>query len=325
MQPVRWGVLGAAKFAREQMARAIHAAEGAELAALATSSVEKAAGFTAFAPGLTMYSEYDALLGDPSLDAVYIPLPNHLHVEWALKALEAGKHALVEKPLGLHASDFDAVIAKRDTSGLLAAEAFMIVFHPQWQRVRALIADGAIGPLRHVEPNFTYDNRADPGNIRNSAATGGGALPDIGVYTCGAVRFATGLEPEAVLHSEITWEEGVDVFSHCSARFPGFTFSGLVSMRMERRQSVTFHGERGLIKLPCPFNPLGFGAAELRLTTEKNVTRVETWPEANQYVLQVEAFCRSVREGAPYPCPLEFSKGTQAMIDAIYDAALRNG
>ncbi len=130
-KPVRWGILGAAKFAREHMGPAIHAANEAELAALATSSAEKAAPFQAFAPGIAVHQSYEALLADPSIDAVYIPLPNHLHVEWALKAMQAGKHVLVEKPAALREAEFDQLIAARDGAGVLAAEAYMIVHHPQ--------------------------------------------------------------------------------------------------------------------------------------------------------------------------------------------------
>ncbi|MCV6598329.1 MAG: Gfo/Idh/MocA family oxidoreductase, partial [Mangrovicoccus sp.] len=141
-RPVQFGVLGAAKFARQFMAPAIHAAGGARLAGLATSSATKAEPFQAFCPDLTVYHSYEALLDDPEIEAVYIPLPNHLHVEWSLKALDAGKHVLCEKPMTMQAAEFDALIEKRDQTGLLAAEAYMIVHHPQWQFVQKLIADG---------------------------------------------------------------------------------------------------------------------------------------------------------------------------------------
>ncbi len=134
MTPLRWGILGAANFAQNHMGPAIHAAKGADLVAIATSDPAKAVGFQAFAPGLQVFDSYDALLADPSIDAVYVPLPNHLHVEWTIKALEAGKHVLCEKPIALQTSDFDALIAARDVSGKLAAEAFMIVHHPQFMR-----------------------------------------------------------------------------------------------------------------------------------------------------------------------------------------------
>ena len=183
-QPIRWGILGAARFARQHMAPAIHAATGAELAALATSSAEKHAEFACFAPNLTHHHSYEALLADPDIEAVYIPLPNHLHVEWAIKALEAGKHVLVEKPVGLDVEEVDRLIAARDRTGLFAAEAYMIVHHPQWQRAKALIAEGALGDLAHVNAAFTFRN-LDESNIRNQAAKGGGGLRDIGVYTLG--------------------------------------------------------------------------------------------------------------------------------------------
>jgi hypothetical protein len=198
MQTVRWGILGAANFARQHMAPAINEAEGAVLAALATSDAARAAPFAAIAPGLRVHSSYDALLADPEIDAVYVPLPNHLHVEWTLKALAAGKHVLTEKPIAMTATEIDRIIAARNSSGLLAAEAYMIVHHPQWQRARELVQDGAIGAVRHADAAFSYDNAADPGNIRNRPETGGGGIRDIGVYTYGSVRFVTGAEPDTL-------------------------------------------------------------------------------------------------------------------------------
>lgn len=318
--PIRWGILGAAKFAQEQMGPAIHAARGAELVALATSSPEKAAGFTAFCPGLRLHDSYDALLADPGVDAVYIPLPNHLHLDWSLRAIAAGKHVLCEKPMGLQAGDFDTLIAARDATGLLVAEAYMIVHHPQWQRARAMIADGAIGRLVHVTGRFSYDNRADAGNIRNKPDTGGGGLRDIGVYTFGAARYVTGEEP-ADIRARIAWENDVDVFAHVDAEFPSFTYSAYVSMRMHPAQEMVFHGEEGLIRLTAPFNPQVFGEARIELHQPDLGLRVERFPAVNHYVLQVEAFGRTLQSGAPYPCPLEFSRGTQAMIDRVFDAA----
>ncbi len=317
--PVNWGVLGAAKFAREHMARAIHAAAGARLAALATSSPGKAAGFQAFAPDLRVHESYEALLADPEIDAVYIPLPNHLHVEWTDKALQAGKHVLCEKPIAMRADQIDGLIALRDKTGLLAAEAYMIVHHPQWQRARALYEDGAIGKLVLVDGVFSYDNRGDPGNIRNKPETGGGSLPDIGVYTFGSARFVTGEEPQAV-EAHIRRENGVDVFAHVTADFPSFRYSSVTSMRMFTRQEMVFHGEEGVMRLTCPFNSGVFGQAELTLERSGMVVNRHRWPGVNQYVLQVEAFGRSVREGAEYPCPLEFSRGTQVMIDMALEA-----
>lgn len=317
---VRWGILGASDFARHHMAPAIHAAKGADLVAVATSDPAKALPFAAFQPHLRVHDGYDALLADPQIDAVYIPLPNHLHLDWTLKALAAGKHVLCEKPLCLKAADFDQVIAARDASGLLAAEAYMIVHHPQWIRARELVQGGAIGRLLHVDVAFTYNNAEEVTNIRNRPETGGGGLPDIGVYAFGSVRFVTGAEPVAVPYAKIRYENDVDVFVQMAADFPDFTYSALVSMRLFPRQEVVFHGDKGVLRVTCPFNANVFGQAELHLETDGMQVRVERFPGVNHYVLQVENFGRSVREGAAYPCPLEFSRGTQAMIDMVYAA-----
>lgn len=314
--PIRWGILGAAKFARDFMGPAIHAARGAELTALATRDAARAEGFRAFAPGLRVHDSYDALLADPGIDAVYIPLPHTLHVEWSVKALRAGKHVLVEKPVAMNAADIDPLIAERDRTGLLAAEAYMIVHHPQWQLARDLLRDGAIGRLIHVGAFFSYDNSADPGNIRNRPETGGGSLPDIGVYTCGSTRWMTGEEPTEV-RAEITRENGVEVTTHMRARFPSFTFTGTTSMRMHPRQEMVFHGSGGVLRLTAPFNANVFGQAQVELHRGMSVT-VERFPAANHYVLQVEAFGRSVRDGAAYPWTLEDARGTQAMLDMAW-------
>ncbi|MDX8354429.1 Gfo/Idh/MocA family oxidoreductase [Cognatiyoonia sp. IB215182] len=319
MEPLRWGVLGAANFAREQMAPAIQVAKGAELAALATTLPAKAAGFEAFAPGITVHDSYDALLADPSIDAVYIPLPNHLHVEWTIKALEAGKHVLCEKPMAMAASDFDRLIAARDASGKLAAEAFMIVHHPQFNRARELVQGGAIGRLVHVDAFFSYFND-DATNIRNRAAAGGGGLRDIGVYTFGAARFVTGQEPERIPYAKLRFENDVDIFAQVAADFPDFSYAAVVSMRMFPHQGINFFGEKGVLRLTCPFNANVFDLAALTLETDTGSVVTERWPATNHYVLQVENFGKSVQTGAAYPCPLEFSRGTQHMMDMVFTA-----
>ncbi|MGB3556003.1 MAG: Gfo/Idh/MocA family oxidoreductase [Jannaschia sp.] len=318
---IRWGVLGASGFARRDMTPAIHAARGHVLAALATRTPEKAAPFAALAPGLRVHDSYDALLADAEIDAVYVPLPHTLHVEWGIKALEAGKHVLIEKPLAMAAAEIAPLIAARDRTGLVAAEAYMIVHHPQWHFVRDLLSEDAIGRLRHVEGLFTYDNSDDPGNIRNVAATGGGALPDIGVYTYGCTRWATGAEPERITHADIDWEDECDVLARVSARFADFTAHWVNSMRMVPEQVMLFHGDAGLIRLTAPFNPGRFGEALVEWRGRDGVTHRRGWPGVNQYVLQVEAFGAAMRGEAPFPWTLEDAKGTQAMIDMVYAAA----
>ena len=322
---VRWGILGAARFAREHMAPAIHAAEGAELVALATSDPAKAEGFRAFCPGLAVHGSYEALLADPGIDAVYIPLPNHLHVEWTLKCLAAGKPVLTEKPIALRAEEIDQIIAARDASGLLAAEAYMIVHHPQWQRAKEWFEAGEIGDLVHADVAFSF-NLTDMGNIRMKPETGGGSLRDIGVYTFGSTRFVTGAEPVDI-SARIARVNGVDVFAQVAATMEGprgrFTYGSMTSMRMYNRQVATFQGTRGMIRLEGgPFNANVNDLAEVELHQDGNRVTVERFPTANHYKLQVEAFSRSVRTGAAYPCPLEFVRGTQAMMDRVYAVAV---
>ena len=318
---LNWGILGGSAFALAQMAPAIHAAKGARLAALATSSSEKASAFQAYFPDLRIHQSYDDLLEDPGIDAVYIPLPNTLHVEWTMKAMQAGKHVLCEKPIAMKAAEIDALIGMRDQTGLLATEAYMIVHHPQWQRTRALIADGAIGKLVHVQGVFSYNNADQPGNIRNTAETGGGAIPDIGVYTYGSTRFASGEEITAITHADLDYENGVDTLARVEARFKTFSASWVNSMRMHPAQMMTFVGDTGAIRLSAPFNAGVFGEAQVELHRGDKVVTVERFPGVNQYVLQVEAFGRSVAEGVPFAWSLEDARATQALIDAVYAKA----
>jgi predicted dehydrogenase len=321
MKPVRWGILGAANFALGHMAPAIHAAKGAEFAALATSSPEKAAGFQAFNPALKIHSTYDALLADPTIDAVYIPLPNHIHVEWTLKALAAGKHVLTEKPIAMQAGEIDQIIAARDASGLLAAEAYMIVHHPQWIRAKEWLEAGEIGTLRHVDAAFSFC-LTDLENIRNRPDAGGGSLRDIGVYTFGSARFVTSSEPSDI-SARLIMENGVDTFAQVAGIMDGphgrFTYGSMTSMRLYNRQVVTFQGDKGMIRVEGgPFNANVNDMSKVELHQGGNRVITDRFPAVNQYVLQVEAFGRSIREGAPYACPLEFIRGTQAMMDTVY-------
>lgn len=320
MDTLRWGILGASKFAGEHMGPALHAAPGGTLAGIATRSPDKLDVFRGIAPDLKVFDRYDALLADPDIDAVYIPLPNHLHAEWTKKALAAGKHVLTEKPVGMNVAEIDELIAARDASGKLAAEAYMIVFHPQWQRVKALIAQGAIGRLMHVDGAFSFNN-TDMSNIRNKADSGGGGMRDIGVYVIGAARFVTGQEPSQV-HARIRWEEGFDVFSQLVADFPGFTYNTFVSIRMHPRQEMTFHGDEGLIKVLTPFNAGNFGDARIELHQNGTDVHSERFSGARQYELQVAAFNHAASTGTDYACPLEFSRGTQDMIDQVFANAL---
>lgn len=325
MPPIRFGILGAANFALNHMAPAIHAAKGAEFYALATSSPDKAAAFAAFAPALKVHTTYEALLADPKVDAVYIPLPNHLHVEWTLKSLAAGKHVLTEKPIALAAPEIDQIITAQGAAGKLAAEAYMIVHHPQWQRAKAWLEAGEIGQLRHVDAAFSF-HLLDKGNIRNKPETGGGSLRDIGVYTFGSARFVTGSEP-VDLSARIIREGGIDSFAQVAGIMDGpygrFTYGSMTSMRLYNRQTVVFQGDKGMIRLDGgPFNANVNDLAAVELHRAGNTVLTERFPTANQYVLQVEAFARAAQGGADYFPSLEFVRGTQAMMDEVYRSAV---
>ena len=315
---IRWGILGAANFARNQMAPAINAASNGVFAAIASSSAGKTGPFEELAPGLKVYPGYDQLLAADDIDAVYIPLPNHLHVEWSKKALDAGKHVLCEKPIALHATEIEDLIEARDRSGLLIAEAYMILHHPQWHYARELLQQGQIGELQHIESILTY-YKLDPDNIRSKADMGGGGIRDIGVYTYGSARFVTGEEPDDIVHTTIEMENGVDIYAQILASFPSFHLSSVNSMRMAEKQAVTLHGTKGLIHLSAPFNPGVYDDARVELHKEGMEVCTKRFTGINQYAKQVENFNNSILSGVAYPCPLEFSLGTQQMMDRVFD------
>ncbi len=319
MQKVRWGVLGAAKIAREWVCPGIQTSDRGVVAAVATRTPGKADVFAA-RYGARVHDSYEALLADPEIDAVYNPLPNSAHVEWTLKALDAGKHVLTEKPIALRADEIDGLIAARDRAGKLAAEAFMVTHHPQWLRVRDLVQGGAIGRLRQVQGAFSFMNR-DPNNIRNDAAVGGGALRDIGVYPTVTTRFVTGAEPVAVRHAEIAWEAGIDASARVMADFPDFHLDFYVSMRMAPRQVMAFHGEEAVLTVRAPFNAHAYGDQVIEIREADGRVVTERFGQAEQYRAQADAFNDAVLDGTPYPCTLEFSRGNQAFIDMIYAAA----
>lgn len=248
----KWGILGASKFALEQMAPAIHSAKGNSLVALATRDLEKANKFLELSDRLVIYNDYNDLLEDSNVDAVYIPLPNHIHIEWATRCLQAGKHVLCEKPISMAADEIDRLIHLRDKAQLLAAEAYMVVHHPQWQLAKEFVDAGKLGKLVQIDGVFSYNNADDPLNIRNQARFGGGGIPDIGVYPYGVSRFVTGSEPIEVLSADIVFENEVDVWANVSAQFPGFKMQAVTSMRAAPRQEMTIQGTEGFLKFTAP-------------------------------------------------------------------------
>ncbi len=323
-QMVRWGILSTAKIGVEQVIPAILDSENGTVAAIASRSETKAKVIAErfFIPHT--FDSYEAMLASDTIDAVYIPLPTSQHVEWTIKAANAGKHVLCEKPISLHADQIDELIKARDANNVLVSEAYMVTYHLQWHKVRSLIADGAIGTLRHVQAAFTYFN-TDPSNMRNVAALGGGALPDIGVYPTVTTRFATGSEPQRVsarVQRDPTF--GTDIFATCQADFGAFEMTMYVSTQMALRQEISFHGDKGWIDVHAPYNA-GLYDADVVTLHNRDHSQAENFRFAgvNQYRLEAEAFGRAIsgnQTDTDEIFTLESSKKNQQLIDAIYRA-----
>lgn len=322
----RWGVLSTAKIGREQVLPAISEAENGVLAAVASRDAAKARALADRFGAPHAFGSYEAMLASDTIDGVYIPLPTSQHVEWAVKAAQAGKHVLVEKPLALKAADIEPLIAARDQAGVLVHEAFMVTYHPQWLKVRELLASDAIGRLRHVQGAFSYYN-VDPSNMRNQVALGGGGLPDIGVYPTVTTRFVTGREPARVQASiQRDPAFGTDIYSSVRADFGDFELSFYVSTQLAARQSMVFHGDKGFIELASPFNAGLYDHHRLDLHNQ-NHTKTEQFrfPGSNQYRLQAEAFARAADGDGEPLFSLESSVRNQKVIDAIFRAGEKDG
>ncbi|MER9340560.1 Gfo/Idh/MocA family oxidoreductase [Mesorhizobium sp. M0601] len=322
----RWGVLSTAKIGREQLLPAIVEAENGVLSAIASRDLSKAQALGERFGARHAFGSYEELLASSDIDGVYIPLPTSQHVEWTAKAIEAGKHVLVEKPLALDAKDIPLLIKLRDARKVLVCEAFMVVYHPQWIKVRDLIANGAIGRLRHVQGAFSYYN-VDPNNMRNKLDLGGGALPDIGVYPTVSTRFSTGKEPlrvQATIERDKTF--GTDIYSSIRADFGDFELSFYLSTQMAARQVMVFHGEKGFIEVFSPFNAGLYDHHRVELHNQNHSeAQVFRFPGTQQYRLEVEAFARAARGGKDRAFTLEESVLNQKVIDAIFRAGEKEG
>jgi len=322
----RWGVLSTAKIGREHLLPAIAEAENGVLAAVASRDLAKARALADRFGAPHAFGSYEELLASDTVDGVYIPLPTAQHVEWAARAAEAGKHVLVEKPLALDAGAIEPLIAIRERKRVLISEAFMVVHHPQWLKVRELVADGAIGRLRHVQGAFTYYN-VDPNNMRNKLELGGGALPDIGVYPTVATRFSTGKEP---LRVQATIERGrdfgTDIYSSIRADFGDFELSFYLSTQMAARQVMVFHGDKGFIEVAAPFNAGLYDHHRIELHNQSHTeATVFRFPGTQQYRLEVELFARAAQGGNEELFTLESSVLNQKVIDAIFRAGDKDG
>ena len=322
----RWGVLSTAKIGREQVIPSLVDAENGVLTAIASRDEARAREIATRFGAQHAFGSYEDLLASDTVDGVYIPLPTSQHIEWARRAAEAGKHVLCEKPISLHATEIDALIAARDKNGVLISEAFMVTYHPQWRKVRALLADGAVGTLRHVQGAFSYNNM-DPGNMRNIPELGGGALPDIGVYPTVSTRFTTGKEPQRVCASvDFDPKFKTDRYASVRADFGDFELSFYCATQMALRQEMFFHGDKGYIHVAAPFNAGDYGHASITLHNQNHDgAEIFRFPGVRQYKLQAEAFARAVAGADEEIFTLEQSVLNQKMIDAIYKAGETGG
>jgi predicted dehydrogenase len=323
---LRFGIMSTARIGHELVVPAIQDAENCVVTAVASRELNRARQMADRFSVPNAFGSYEEMLASDKIDAVYIPLPTSQHVEWSIKAADAGKHVLCEKPIALKASEIDSLIAARDRNKVLITEAYMVTYTPVWQKVRSLLADGAIGRLRHVQGAFTYFNR-DAGNMRNIPELGGGGLPDIGVYPTISTRFVTGMEPlriQAV--TERDPEFGTDIYSSVKADFGEFEMTFYISTQLAARQVMVFHGTDGFIEVKSPFNADRYGAEEIELTNRNHSeSQVFRFPDSRQYKREAEAFADAATGGKAEVVTLESSKNNQKMIDAIYRASEKDG
>ncbi len=319
---VRWGVLGCADIAVRKVIPALQASERGEVLALASRDDQRATATAAQLGIPRSYGSYEALLADPDVETVYIPLPNHLHREWTIRAAESGKHVLCEKPLAMNAAEAGEMIDACAAAGVLLMEAFMYRVHPLWRRVHDLVGDGAIGQLLAIQAFFSYRN-VDPTNIRNIAAYGGGAVMDIGCYPINVARWLFGAEPDevrAVVRRDPDF--GTDVLTSAVLEFAGRQATFTCSTQIEDHQRVDLVGTAGRLVVEIPFNiPPDRATRLLRIAggdpPVAPATEVIEVPAADPYGVQGDAFAAAVRDGTPVPIPPTDAIGTLTVIERI--------
>ncbi len=319
---VRWGVLGAAKIAVEKVIPAMQQGDAAEISAIASRDLARARK-TADALGIAKaYGSYEELLADEEIDAIYNPLPNHMHVPWTIKAAEAGKHVLCEKPIAMSVAEVRTLIAARDRTRVHIQEAFMVRAHTQWTATRALIASERIGELRAVTGFFSYFNR-DPANIRNRLETGGGALMDIGCYPINIARFIFNAEPRRCFGLvERDPEMGVDRLTSAMLDFANGQATFTCSTQLVPYQRIQLFGTRGRIEVEIPFNAPPDRATRILIDDGSDLSgggiETQEFPACNQYTVQGDLFSRAVRGETTQAIPLEDSLHNMAIIEAVF-------
>jgi predicted dehydrogenase len=321
---IRWGVLSTASIGVRKVLPAMQLGKYSTVAAIASRDLTKARETAAKLGIPVAYGSYEELIADPSIDAIYNPLPNQLHVPWTIKAAEAGKHVLCEKPISLTVAEAESLLIVRERTGVKIGEAFMIRSHSQWLRTKALIDAGRIGKLRCVVGCFSYFN-VDPANIRNKVESGGGALYDIGCYCIQASRYAFGAEPTRVVGCiDRDPQMHTDRLTSAILEFQSGQAIFTCSTQMVPYQRVQFLGTKGRIEIEIPFNapmdrPTRIFVDGGDLFGADRIT--EEFPICDQYTLQGDQFSQAILEDADVPVPLEEAIRNMKVIEAIFRSA----
>ncbi len=317
MKPVTWGILSVSNNYELRVHTNVRKSPLLEIRAIASRSKDRAES-AAHSLGIPRaYGSYEELLADREIEAVYIPLPNHLHAEWVKKAADAGKHVLCEKPFALNATEAEAAFRYAEGRGVMVMEALMYPFHPQWRRVREIIRSGEIGELRAVHTLFSYMLK-DPTNIRNILAVGGGAIRDIGCYAVSCARYLIGREPSRVISLvQRDASLGTDILSSAILDFGAAQSAFTVGTQTHPWQRVDVAGSGGAITILLPFNAYPDVPMQVTVTTGLSARTVLT-PPTDQYAEMFEAFSRAVREGGAVPTPSQDAVNNMKVLDALF-------
>jgi len=321
MQKVRWGVLSTATIGTGQVIPAMQQGTYCEIAAIASRSPEKAQAAAAQLGIPKAYGSYEELLADPEIDAIYNPLPNHLHVPWSIKALQAGKHVLCEKPIALTSAEAQTLVdVARHYPQLKVMEAFMYRFHPQWQRARQLVLEGDIGELLTIQSFFSY-YEGDPNNIRNRDDVGGGGMLDIGCYTVSLARFIFGAEPNRVFGTvEYDPQLKIDRLASAILDFGRGTSTFTCATQLLPYQRVNIFGTTGRVEIEIPFNAPANQPCKIWCQHGDETEEIQV-EASNQYTLQGDVFSQAVLNNTDVPTPIEDAVANMKVIEAVFQSA----
>lgn len=324
MEKIRWGILSTAKIGLKHVIPAMQAGKLIEVVAIASRSLEKAQVAASSLGIEKAYGSYEALLEDPEVDCIYNPLPNNLHMEWTIKALEAGKHVLCEKPIGLTVAEVEELIRVRDRTGLKAGEAFMVKSNPQWIETRERVRRGEVGEPRLIQGMFSYFN-ADPSNIRNIPELGGGGMWDIGCYCSTLSRYLFEEEPiRLVSKLELDPEMKTDRLGSVIMEFPSGQSIFSVSTQLVAYQRMHLFGTKGHLEVRIPFNAPNDRActvAQDRGSILLDEITTHSYPVIDQYTLMSDAFSRAILSNGEVPVPLEDALNNTKVLRAIFESA----